>query len=318
MISYSFILSFLLLTGTGYLYDKYKSKMEKNDKLNHDDIVRKYLLNETSFSENKPIIWIHIENDINARNWKSFGSRNTKELNQPYKHITINSIIKHSNNKYNVCMIDDDLFSKLIPKWTIDLNNLSDPIKSNIRTLAICNLLYMYGGILIPSSYHSLKPIDNLYNMGLNNSDCFILEGRNNSQTSTYFNIYPSHLFMGCHKSSETMKELINYLEILCSNDYTSESKFLGDINNKCNDMISKGKIKLLDGSLIGIKDTYNKPIMIEELLSSEYIQYNSNLQGILIPDKDILNRSKYQWFSRLSINQIYNADIILCKYLQI
>jgi len=318
MLNYSFALSLLMLLGTGYLYDKYKNKIEKMDKIDHDDIVRRYLLNEETFSEDKPIIWIHVENEINAIHWKSFGSRNTKGLNQPYKHFTIQSIIKHSSDKYNICMIDDESFSKLLPQWNIDINSLADPIKSNIRTLALFKLLYTYGGFLIPSSYHSLKPIKNLYNMGLDKSDCFILEGRNNAHTSKYFNIYPSHLFIGCHKSSSSMKELIAYLEILCSKDHTSESQFLGDINNKCNDMVGKGSITLIDGSYIGIKDKHNNHVMIEELLSSGYIQYNnSNLQGILIPDKEILKRSKYQWFSRLSKTQIYNSDIILCKYLQ-
>ena len=309
---------FLILTLLGYLYDKYKQKLERNDKIDHDDIVRKYLLNESAIKGSKPIIWVHIEHDVNARQWLSFGSRNTTRVNQPYKYITIQSIINKSGGNFNVCLIDDDSFSKLMPEWNIDLNQLADPVKSHMRNLAICNLLYKYGGMLVPSSYIALESLNGIYDTGLENNDCFILEGLNHSITTTYFDTYPTHLFMGCIKNSETMLELLNYLEHLNTKDYTNEQRFLGEINNKCNSLIQQNKMNIMDGRYIGIKDVFNKPIHIEDLMSTSYINFSNNLQGILIPDKSILNRSKYQWFARMSTEQIYNSDLIISKYLLI
>lgn len=317
MLSSSYLTSFLLLTLTGYLYDKYKSKIEKNEKLVHDDIVKQFLFNDTVLDKSKPIIWVHVSNEINARNWKSFGSRNNTDINQPYKYLTIKSIVNNGKNDFNICIINDYSFSKLLPKWSIDLKNLADPVKSKIRNLAICNLLYVYGGLLIPSSYLSLDNISNIYNIGMHNSSCFVVEGSNKSVSSKYFDIYPSHLFMGCKKKCPVMKELINYLEVLCSRDHTYESYFLGDINNKCNTLVSEGKMELINGKMIGIINKYNKPIIVEDLLGSLDIDYDENLQGILIPDTDILSRSKYQWFSRLSIKQVYEANTVISKYMR-
>ena len=48
-----------------------------------------------------------------------FHSRNTNNLNQPYLHLTIQSIIDHCSNDFHICLIDDDSFSKLIPEWDI-------------------------------------------------------------------------------------------------------------------------------------------------------------------------------------------------------
>lgn len=311
-----YLLIFLLLTLLGYLYDKYKQKLERNDKIDHDDIVRKYLLNDKALTSSKPIIWIHIEHEVNSRDWLSFGSRNSTRVNQPYKYITIQSIINKAGGNFNVCLIDDESFSKLMPEWNIDLNNLADPVKSHMRNLALCNLLYKYGGMLVPSSYIALESLNGLYDTGLENNDLFVLEGLNHSITTTYFDTYPTHLFIGCSRNSKNMLELKNYLEILNSRDYTNEQSFLGEINNKCNQMIQENKIKILDGRYIGIKDIYNKPIQIEDLMSDSYIQFSENLQGILIPDKSILSRTKYQWFARMSPEQIYNSNLIISKYL--
>ena len=50
-------------------------------------LVRKYLLNESDSMTGKEILWIHTKHDINSRNWSSFGSRNSRKLNQPYKDL---------------------------------------------------------------------------------------------------------------------------------------------------------------------------------------------------------------------------------------
>ena len=53
---------------------------------------------------------------MNARWWKSFGSRNTKCLNQPYQYLTIKSIVDKCGEHFNICLIDDKSFEKLIPR----------------------------------------------------------------------------------------------------------------------------------------------------------------------------------------------------------
>ena len=47
------------------------------------DVLKRDILTKS----NKPIIWIHMVRDINARNWLSFYSRNSTKLNQPYLFI---------------------------------------------------------------------------------------------------------------------------------------------------------------------------------------------------------------------------------------
>jgi hypothetical protein len=313
---YKYLLIFLLLTLLGKMYDKYKLKEKGQELIKHEDIVKKYLLNDNAITGRKPILWVHIDSDINSRKWESFGSRNTREVNEPYKILTLQSIIKQSGDDFNICLIDDDSFIKLMPSWSIDLNKLSNPIKCYMRSLALMNLLYNYGGFLVPNSYLALKNLSGLYDTGLNEKDCFVLETLNKNISSTYENKFPNHLFIGCEKGSKNIKELIHFIEYLNSRDFTNEQKFLGEVDKKCYEMIKENKITLLDAKLIGCLDENNKPVIIDNLLESSYINFSNSIQGILIPDKDILKRIKYQWFARMSIEQVLDANIILSKYI--
>jgi hypothetical protein len=319
-----YILIFIVITIVGIIYDKYNKKIKREQMNDEYDLVKKYLLNEDALSSNSPIIWIHLDYKINSRKWLNFGSRNTRALNQPYKNITIQSIINKSKGKFNVCLIDDDSFMKLIPGWKVDINLVSEPLKSHFRSLGMVKLLYYYGGMTLPSSYLALKDLDKLYNAGLNNSSAFIFETINRNMTSSVGNqevlYYPNHKLMGCVKESPVMKELMLYLSRLCSREFTNEPEFIGHIDRWCYartlEKEPSKKINLVDGKLIGVKTIKDEPVYLDNLLESSYIDYDSNLQGIYIPDEELLKRTKYEWFARLSPEEIYKSNIILGKYM--
>ena len=85
----------------------------KTDYFDTDDykLIEQYLLNDSPlYGYNRPKIWIHSKYELNARKWKDFQSRNSTDLNQPYIHATIKTIINHCGNDFNVCLIDDESF----------------------------------------------------------------------------------------------------------------------------------------------------------------------------------------------------------------
>jgi hypothetical protein len=315
-----YIISFIALLILGMLYDRFKRKIDREAYNDDYELVRKYLLNENALKDGKPIIWIHLDYEINARKWLNFGSRNTKELNENYKYICIQSIINNSYGDFNVCLIDDDSFMKLLPGWTIDLNQVANPIKLHLRTLAIVKLLYYYGGIRMPSSYLALQDITALYDTGLENTQVFVGETVNRNITNIQQNVqyFPNHQIMGCSKNHPIMKDLMIYLEQLNSKDFTNEQDILGTVDKKCYEYVYAKKMNLIDGRLLGTKTTTNEPVYIDHLLESSYIEFDDHLQGIYIPDKEILKRTKYEWFPRMSAKQLYESNIILGKYLLI
>ena len=164
MYHYAFVLGLVMIAS--FFGNKFKQAFEPNDEY---DLIKKYLLNESPlYGFNKPKIWVHSKNEINARKWKSFYSRNTTDLNQPYKHLTIMSIINHCGSDFNVCLIDDETFSKLIPTWDIQLSTIAEPMRSHLRELGMLQLVYFYGGMVVPNSFLCLKNLIGLYNDGIN------------------------------------------------------------------------------------------------------------------------------------------------------
>jgi hypothetical protein len=138
----------------GFIYNKYKKTIDIEEQYSDGELIQKYLLNDSSLTKNnKPILWIHIEFDKNARSWESFGSRTSDNLNQPYQYLTIRNIIDHCGESFNVCLIDDDSFINIIPEWRTRVEHLPRPLRSHIRDLALATILHIYGGFLLPSSF---------------------------------------------------------------------------------------------------------------------------------------------------------------------
>ena len=317
MLVSNYIILFVIIISLGILYQKYLEK--QSNKVTFDDYgeIKKFLLKDKTLDKSKkPLLWIHIPHEYNSRNWLSFGSRSSNELNQPYLYLTVKSIIKNCDKSFNIVMIDDASFKKLIPHWNINMNLLADPIKCYIRQLAMAKLIYTYGGMNVPISFLCFRDLTSLYNRGINDDTMFVCENYNSNITSTNKLFYPSDCFMGAKKENETVKKIINFMEQTISDDYTAQTKFLGEFDRWCNDKIIKGKMRLIPGTDVGTRTVDDEPVTVETLLSDDYIHFYGKMYGIWIPDKMILKRRNYEWFARMSPEQIFESQFILAKYM--
>jgi hypothetical protein len=246
----------------------------------------------------------------------SFGSRSSNELNQPYLYLTVKSIIKNCDNSFKIVLIDDDSFEKLIPKWNVNMSLLADPVKCYIRQLAMAKLIYTYGGLNVPISFLCFSDLIALYNKGINDDSMFVCENSDTNITVTNKLFYPNANFMGAKKENDTVKEFINFMERTISTDYTAESNFLGEFDGWCNSKITKGKMRLIPGTDIGTKTVDDEAVTVETLLSDDYIHFYGKMYGIWVPDQMILKRRHYEWFARMSPEQIFQSQFILAKYM--
>ena len=296
------ILIFLLII---FVYEK----IINNDKLNINNLdynlVNKHLLNNLNCK--LPILWILVEHKPNSRDWLSFGSRLTNNINQPYMKTTIKSILKNCSKSFNICIIDDNSIKNIIPEWNIDMNLLTEPIKCKMRELAKANILKKYGGMFIPPTFICFKDLINLYNNMTNHDKMFVGEFLNKT-SSEHSEYLPNSKIIGSNKNNDMLIKYIHYLEKMISNDYTEESVFLGDINNWLYDNIQNGNLDLLQSQYIGVKDLNNNPVTIDDLFSNNYIEFNPNFYGVYIPNDDIIKRKNYNWFSKLSNETIYKS----------
>jgi hypothetical protein len=210
-----YLLIFGIAVASSYVVNKFKIGFDKTDDY---ELIRKYLLNDSPlYGYNRPKIWIHSKYELNSRKWKDFQSRNTTDLNQPYLHSTIKTIINHCGNDFNICLIDDESFSKLLPMWDVDITKMAEPMKSHFRELAMMEVLYYYGGMIVPNSFLCMKNLISFYNEGLEDDKPFVCEsiGRNynqfkNKHTSVFC---PDNYFMGSKKNDETLLVLIEFLK---------------------------------------------------------------------------------------------------------
>lgn len=317
-------IAFTLVSASIIIVANYFSKfMNKTLQNNDDEIIRKYLLNESPlYGYNRPKLWIHTKYEYNARRWQSFGSRSSTDLNQPYLHLTIRSIINHCGQSFNVCLIDDDSFSQLIPGWNIDVKKLADPFKQHYRDLAMAQLLYIYGGVIAPNSFICMKDLLPFYQESVDKNAPFVCEVPNTYPNiisdTKWRNFTSSSAFMGAPKRNEVIREFVDYLKLQNqSAHFSSDAEFFGYSSKWLNIQVYQGNIILLDGLQIGVKEKNGKAVGIEELMEERTLNFCPvKTYGVLIPADELLKRVKYQWFAVMSSQELLQTNLAITKYL--
>jgi len=231
-----------------YFYRQFKNSEEKFDTDENYKFVSDYLVND-QMEELKPILWVHCPSELNARNWESFYSRSSTKLNMPYLYVTLKSIYDKCADSFNICLINDDSFSRLVPQWSVDLEAMPSPVKDHYRQLGLTSLLFLYGGLLVPASTLCLKDLAYLYQDNMD-GDAFVVE-----RYADGFS--PNPLFMGCRRRSETMKAFMQYQAELFKNDKTNRVDFQDQVGQW-----ASARMRVVDGINVGVKTTEGKPVL--------------------------------------------------------
>ena len=309
------IFAFCLIFLATFVGKKFKNYIDNGNDSSDYELIKEYLLNEDSLNHNnKPNLWIHTKYELNARKWKSFGSRTSCDLNQPYIHLTIKSIIHECGNDFNVCLIDDNTFEKLVPDWKYNMETIAEPRRTQYRELGMISLLYYYGGVIVPNSFLCFKNLNMLYNNEMKTP--FVSENINHT-ASMGLNFIPDIHFMGAKKKCPIIKELLDY--IIARNGrphYTAEYELMGDLSRWCMTKIKERKMKMLSADNIGVMNKKKKVIMIEDLFEEQHLDLSKSAIGLYIPADEILRRPKFQWFASMPAENIIEGNYILAKHL--
>lgn len=298
------LLGSILLVGFNYVTPK---KKESDIEF---ELIKQYLVNNSSLARSdKPILWLHNEYKINDRNWLSFGSRNTNELNKPIIYLTVDSMIKKCDKSFNICLIDDNSFVNLIPGWNVDMDTVPEPTKKYYRLLALLHLIYIYGGLVVPSSFLCFDNLFEIFKRFSGDDKFFITECSPSSILSSHTTSYPCTKIIGSLKNNKSINNLIEILENHILKSVTNESTFTGYFEKVLNKFIGEEKCKLISGKLFGYFDNKGKVITIPDLMSDVPIELNENNAGIEIPIDEILERKKYDWYSKLNIDELPNTN---------
>ncbi len=288
--------------------------------------IKQYLLNDSDlFSDHKPKIWVHSKFEYNARKWESFHSRSSYDLNQPYIHLTIKTIIDHCGADFHVCLIDDQTFSKLLPEWDVDLMQIPEPQKTRIREIGMMELVYKYGGMVLPNSTLCLKSLKDLYYRGIEAGTPFVCEainrtmnmGKTSFQNKTLAFI-PSTYILGANRGDPVILEFINYLKRRNSmSHYSVDLEFTGDSSMWCLSRINDGHMRLIGGELVGVKTLNGKPVLLEHLMEDGFLHLSPQCAAVYIPEEELLARTKYQWLSVMPVDEVMRTNVAIVKYMK-
>lgn len=314
-----YLISIGIIFTASYFADKLKQPFESNDEY---EMIRNYVLNDSPlYGYNRPKLWIHSQYQVNSRKWQSFGSRNSTDLNQPYLHLVIQSIIDKCGDDFHICLIDDESFSKLIPSWNVDITNMADPHKQLFRDLAMVQILYHYGGMIIPNSFLCTSNLKSLYDAEIAKNKVFVCESINRSvDLLTHINqpLFASSTYiMGSPKNHENLQLIISYLENRnARSHFTSVYQFKNDLANYLDYVNKNYDITILDGTFVGIKTTSGKPIILDQLMEEQPLELAPNCVGLYIPADELLTRTKYKWFVALPEDNIVDVNCALANML--
>ena len=316
----NYLVFFVLIVAGGSLYKTWEIKELDKDKGKTNEHIKDFLLNRSNKQSDdiftRPFIWIHVDNELNARNWDSFGSRSNRNLNKPYMYYCIKSIIKKCDKVFNVCLIDDTSFKRLLDNWTIDFDSLDITLKNKVRSLAQAKLLYEYGGVLVPGSFVCSRSLKDLYFKNVNKNGMFACEKLDDTSYVTQRRYLPDNTFMGCKRKHKVMRNYCIHLEQLISTDYTSESDFTDSTSKYLSNLVNDDKLSLVNGKHIGIKDINGADIQLEDLLNTQFIEFLEESYGIYIPDKKLSKRTAYNWFLHIDIKSLLDSEMVISKHM--
>jgi hypothetical protein len=322
------VILFAVVAIASYFGNQIRSTFDNQDKSDEHEIIRKYLLNDMHDSPinqkyHKPKLWVHTKYEANARQWKSFYSRKTTDLNQPYIHLTIKTIIEQCGEQFDIMLIDDDSFSQLLPQWSVQVSRLPEPFKSRTRELGMAQLLYKYGGIRVPNSFICFRNLYGMFEEGTIGGRPFVTERVNSrfchlEKDRKSLRFVPDSYIMGCRKGDPVMEEYVMFCQDLAKDGhFQDQTKFTGASALWFLNAVENYKINLMMGEYVGVKTTTRKAITLDDLMEETTLDLFPNAYGLYIPEDEILLRNKYQWFASMPSDYLIETNMAVSRYLR-
>ena len=292
------VIFFLLFSILNYKYLKERIEIELNLKRAELLDVDNFFYTSTFLKASKRRkLWIYMDFERNSRLWESFGSRTSTKLNLSYINLCIKSIIDWCSESYDIFIFSDIDMNEILEE-DFDYKKLSGQLLENYRHVSLMKILNKYGGVMVPPSLflkNSIKSIDNdkiWYVCDVNNIDNVSMTNRTMSTCLS-----------GSNANNPQLEEYIDFLskDSLCQ----FEENYL-----------VKHNIPYIDGKVIGTKDVNDKKILLEDLMSTNPIIFSENNIGLYMPHKQLVKRKIYNWFCKMSEEQVLNTYCVFSYYM--
>jgi len=292
------VIFFLLFSILNYKYLKEKMEKELNSKRQELlDVDNFFYTSKFLKASKRRKLWIYIEFDKNSRLWQSFGSRSSTKLNLAYVNLCIKSIIDVCAETYDIIIFSDVDINQILEE-DFDYTKLSGDLLDKYRHISLMKILDKYGGVMVPPSLFLKKNIS-----VIDNENVWYVCDVNNVDNSSIFKRTTSACLTGSNANNTHLKKYIQHLYKDNDPNFT-ENYFVAN------------RIPYIDGEVIGTKDANGKGILLETLMSTEPIIYSENNIGLYMPQDQLVKRKIYNWFCKMSEQQVLNTDCNFSYYM--
>ena len=283
--SFSFVtvLATLTLGVTAFMvYDQFRKDRKSQS---YDEIVKRKTLEYLKNPINqRPFLWIYVDNVDPSQI-------------PVYKRLCIETIIKNCDDSFNIILLDDSAVKDMLPHWSVPIERLLGPTKMYYRYLAQLELLYEYGGFILPPSFLCIRDLKEMYVSNvLQKKKMIVGENVNPGPDFTQRFIVDPRL-VASEKENMILKTYIDFVRRKAQEDTTGETWFDNDYATWCTSRIQNGHINMIDGSYLGTKDRNGNVVTIESLVgeSAKPPQLSSFVNGIWIPSDQLEDRTQFR-----------------------
>jgi hypothetical protein len=307
------IFAVAVLAAAKYVGQMYLREIQKPDVL----ADARLMLGDNPDRTNLPKLWIHTEYARNAREWASFGSPVTNNLNQDYLKLCAIIMSRRCGDDFDIMLIDDSSFHKLLPDWKHDdISVCVEPRKTRLREIGLAMLVHLYGGMVIPGSFVCARSLRGMYDSMLDRADMFVGVAAKQGTHSAASPVAPIYIrsahILGARKGAPVLQEYIKELSLGVHNDlarseYTRSTEISGWL---------AARADVAETRETGLVDTRGREIIIERLFSDANIDLPEHDYGLLLPGAAILARHKYGWFAQLNAAEILASQVFAARYI--
>ncbi len=278
-----------------------------------------YFYNETVNMHKllKPKIFIHVPIERNQRNWESFGSRTSNDLNLSIVYLCLKSVIQTCGHKYDVILFDNDNMVEMLEKYDLhddcsqkNYKSLSSNELKHWENYCKAQILYKFGGTMMsPYFYFRSCPGKDI----LSPSDFRVTSYVNEGLKSTNEEMVPcAEYFMSSNKKNDDLKIYIEYLYHLCLTPHLFEHDKFEKIYKHLKNL------KQIDPKLFCILNANEEPIYHTDWISANKDLQMSPKHFCVYVNVQALNTQTINgWFLKMSPEQVKTSNTNIGHYLK-
>ena len=286
----------------------YSANVVEEDKYNKRNLIKEGSHNRT--------LWLYYDqSDVNSRYWADFGARSSRVLSTPYLNLCYQSIVMKNGRTYNVKVLAglSDV-AVLLGGW----NNLPKPLQNPIANVGEAELNYIrarilnkFGGLWVNPSTIFLKSLPDY-----SEYKKVVFFGTDKDETYADFNgtPVPGTNIMYSPAPNHPVFAYLEKVALARIEKQEGGRQFRSDIKWDLREVMKTNKdIEYLPECEFFRKEN-GRRIQLEDLLGTSIVSINPKACFIPLPNKELEERRNFEWFLRMSEEQILESDLYISK----